>query len=47
MSEARALTNRVGNGVATLVVARWCGALDSTRLQQQLESGPPEEVAAT
>jgi aerobic C4-dicarboxylate transport protein len=47
MSEARALTNLVGNGVATLVVARWCGALDSTRLQQQLESGPPEEVAAT
>src|SRR4030095_10263931 len=24
MSEARALTNVIGNGVATLVVARWC-----------------------
>ncbi len=47
MSEARALTNLVGNGVATLVVARWCGALDSTLLQRQLESGPPEEVDAT
>lgn len=47
MSEARALTNLVGNGVATLVVARWCGALDRTQLQRQLESGPPEEVDAT
>lgn len=26
MSEARALTNLVGNGVATMVVAKWCGA---------------------
>jgi len=29
MSEARALTNMVGNGVATIVVARWEGELDS------------------
>ena len=36
MSEARALTNLVGNGVATLVVAKWCGALDKKRLQEQL-----------
>jgi aerobic C4-dicarboxylate transport protein len=36
MSEARALTNLVGNGVATLVVARWCGALDEVRLRDQL-----------
>ena len=28
MSEARALTNLVGNGVATVVVAKWCNALD-------------------
>jgi aerobic C4-dicarboxylate transport protein len=32
MSEARALTNLVGNGVATLAVARWCGELDRERL---------------
>lgn len=44
MSEARALTNLVGNGVATLVVARWCRALDTSTLQRQLESGPPEEM---
>ena len=36
MSEARALTNLVGNGVATLVVAKWCGALDSKRLREEL-----------
>jgi aerobic C4-dicarboxylate transport protein len=36
MSEARALTNLVGNGVATLVVAKWCGALDKQRLFEQL-----------
>ncbi|MCC7490231.1 MAG: dicarboxylate/amino acid:cation symporter [Gammaproteobacteria bacterium] len=36
MSEARALTNLVGNGVATLVVARWCGDLDEERLRQGL-----------
>jgi aerobic C4-dicarboxylate transport protein len=37
MSEARALTNLVGNGVATLVVAKWCGALDKERLDEQLQ----------
>lgn len=36
MSEARALTNLVGNGVATLVVARWCRALDRDRLREEL-----------
>jgi len=36
MSEARALTNLVGNGVATLVVAKWCKALDETKLRQEL-----------
>jgi aerobic C4-dicarboxylate transport protein len=36
MSEARALTNVVGNGVATLVVARWCNELDRDQLRTQL-----------
>ncbi len=36
MSEARALTNLVGNGVATIVVAKWCGQLDEKQLQQVL-----------
>ncbi len=38
MSEARALTNLVGNGVATLVVAKWTGELDMQRLQAGLNN---------
>ena len=34
MSECRALTNVVGNGVATLVVSRWQGELDSAKLRE-------------
>ncbi|HET9657617.1 MAG TPA: C4-dicarboxylate transporter DctA [Kineosporiaceae bacterium] len=37
MSEARALTNLIGNAVATLVIARWQGALDTERLQEVLD----------
>jgi aerobic C4-dicarboxylate transport protein len=37
MSEARALTNLVGNGVATLVVAKWCGELDAARMRAHLD----------
>jgi aerobic C4-dicarboxylate transport protein len=33
MSECRALTNLVGNGVATVVISRWEGELDRDRLQ--------------
>jgi len=36
MSEARALTNLVGNGVATIVVAKWCKALDEPKLREEL-----------
>lgn len=36
MSEARALTNIVGNGVATLVVARWENDLDLSKLRAEL-----------
>ena len=32
MSECRALTNLVGNGVATIVVSRWEGELDTDKL---------------
>ena len=45
MSEARAITNLIGNGVATLVVARWEGALDVARMQAVLEGKPEQEVA--
>jgi aerobic C4-dicarboxylate transport protein len=36
MSEARALTNLVGNGVATVVISRWVGGLDRDRLRREL-----------
>jgi aerobic C4-dicarboxylate transport protein len=38
MSEARALTNLIGNGVATIVVAKWTGDLDTERLKRQLDN---------
>jgi aerobic C4-dicarboxylate transport protein len=38
MSEARALTNLIGNGVATVVVAKWTGDIDTVRLHQQLNN---------
>ena len=50
MSEARALTNLVGNTVATLVVARWTGDLDMAQLNKHLaqpnalEADEPEVV---
>jgi len=46
MSECRALTNLVGNGVATLVVARWEGALDRERLRQVLHGEAASPGAA-
>ena len=52
MSEARALTNLVGNGVATVVIAKWENALDLARLQRNLagtsdaEAVVPEKALA-
>ncbi|MCO6058590.1 dicarboxylate/amino acid:cation symporter [Pseudomonas sp. MOB-449] len=45
MSEARALTNLIGNGVATIVVAKWCKQLDENTLQSELASGGKSEVS--
>ncbi len=42
MSEARALTNLVGNSLATIVVAKWVGQLDQEKLQYALNN--PEEI---
>jgi len=50
MSEARALTNLVGNGVATIVVGKWTGELDTKRMNRVLnketdaEAEQPEQV---
>ena len=43
MSEMRALTNFIGNGVATIVVSRWEGELDRERLQREL-AGESDEA---
>jgi aerobic C4-dicarboxylate transport protein len=44
MSEARALTNLVGNGVATVVVARWTGDLDAAQMRRTLDGETAEEA---
>ena len=43
MSEARALTNVIGNGVATLVVSRWCRDLDLATLRRELDRRPDDQ----
>ena len=44
MSEARALTNLIGNGVATVVVGRWCGEVDVERMRRHLDQETAEEA---
>ncbi len=39
MSEARAITNVIGNGVATIVVSSWVGELDREVLDRELLAG--------
>ncbi len=42
MSEGRAITNAIGNSVATLAIARWQGELDLEQLRRTLDD--PSEV---
>jgi aerobic C4-dicarboxylate transport protein len=45
MSEARAITNLIGNAVATVAIARWDGALDVDRARDVLaRHGGPDPV---
>jgi Na+/H+-dicarboxylate symporter len=50
LAEVRSVTNLIGNGVGTLFVAKWEGALDFNRLNRVLagettdEADTPEEV---
>jgi len=50
MAEARAITNLIGNGVATVVIAKWENELDEDRLRRQLhglsETTSPGEMFA-
>ncbi len=45
LSECRALTNFIGNAVATIVVSRWEGALDHDKLNAAMQ-GRPQPLAA-
>jgi aerobic C4-dicarboxylate transport protein len=50
MSECRTITNLIGNGVGTVAIAGWDGALDRKRMNRVLngemeyEADHPEEV---
>jgi aerobic C4-dicarboxylate transport protein len=45
MSEARAITNLIGNGVATMVVAKWEGLRDDTAMHAAFARGPgPDDL---
>jgi len=50
MSEARAITNTIGNGVGTMAIAKWVGALDTVKMHKALngevEGEKPAEVIA-
>jgi len=43
MSEARAITNTIGNAVGTLAIARWVGAVDRSRLARVLDGRGQDE----
>jgi aerobic C4-dicarboxylate transport protein len=46
MSECRALTNIIGNGVATIVVSRWENELDQEMLKARLgQNVDPADIA--
>jgi aerobic C4-dicarboxylate transport protein len=45
MSEMRALTNLVGNGVATIVVSKWEKEFDAERARRVLDGDPVATVA--
>jgi aerobic C4-dicarboxylate transport protein len=45
MSEARAITNTIGNAVGTVAIARWVGAVDTVRLREVLDGKTdPEDL---
>jgi aerobic C4-dicarboxylate transport protein len=43
MSEARAITNTIGNAVATMAIAKWVGAMDEERMHRVLNGEATEE----
>jgi aerobic C4-dicarboxylate transport protein len=47
MAEARAMTNLIGNGVATVVIARWENELDREKANAVLNEINAEQIAST
>lgn len=45
MSEARGITNTIGNGVGTMAIAKWVGALDACKMNKALNGEAPQEVS--
>ena len=50
MNEARAVTNLIGNGIATIAIAKWDGALDQAMVQEVIKeqngTAPPTIIDA-
>ncbi|MNN96975.1 C4-dicarboxylate transport protein [compost metagenome] len=46
MSEARAITNTIGNGVGTMAIAKWVGALDTVKMHAALNGAAEEQKPA-
>jgi aerobic C4-dicarboxylate transport protein len=44
MSEARAITNTIGNAVGTVAVARWVGSLDRAGFNRVLDAKAEEDL---
>ena len=46
MSEARAITNTIGNAVGTVAIARWVGSVDRQRFDRVLDgrTGDEEDI---
>jgi aerobic C4-dicarboxylate transport protein len=43
LNEARAVTNLIGNSVATVAIAKWDGALDVVRAREVLKQRKPDQ----
>ena len=50
MNEARAVTNLIGNGIATIAIAKWDGALDQAMVREVINeqngTAPPTVIDA-
>ena len=47
MSECRAITNLIGNGVATVAISRWEGEVSRETLRERLAAGPGHRTEAS